>query len=321
MKSVGITGPPGAGKTTVLRAISAGRGVEIAAIPVRDSRLETLSQLHSSQKTTPLQISFRDVHATERTEAASVAQLRTTDAVLIVVPAFGGQEGPKALAAVLDNLVLSDMAPVEARLERARKDPAVRGEIETLTAALAHLEAGSLLRERDWETNELSALSALAPITMKPILALYNVDESSIGEAAPAARVEGLVACALLEAEASGLEPDESREILDSYGISEPLGGRIAAAVLRSLDLLTFFVTDHKETRALGVKRGATALDAAAQVHTDMARGFIRAEVAPFDKVAEAGSWEATKAATRTRVEGKDYVVNEGDVFRFRFSV
>lgn len=308
----------------MFRAVSHGHASgEIASVAVPDQRLNVLSKLHSSAKTTPIHINFIDIHAAERTEASAVGRLRTVDAVLIVVPAFGGQEPKKELAASLENMILADMLPVSTRLQRARKDTSIRGEVEILEAALDHLENGRLLREREWNEVAIHALSPLALISLKPIIALWNLHESEIDAAPPATDsvVEVISACALLEAEASALEPEESKEILEGYGIAQPLKERLISAVYRNLDLVTFFVTDQKETRALAVPKGATAFDAAGHVHTDMQRGFIRAEVASFEKVAEAGSWEKAKASGAVKVEGKEHPIAEGDVIRFRFSV
>lgn len=308
----------------MFRAVSHGHASgEIASVAVPDERLDMLSKLHSSAKTSPIHINFIDIHAAERTEASAVGRLRTVDVVLIVVPAFGGQEPEKELAASLENMVLADMVPVSTRLQRARKDSSIRGEVEILEAALEHLENGRLLMQREWNEVAIHALSPLAPISLKPIIGLWNLNESEI-DAAPRrteSMIELISACALLEAEAAVLEPEESKEILEGYGISQPLKERLISAVYQNLDLVTFFVTDQKETRAVALSKGSTALDAAGQVHSDMQRGFIRAEVAPFEKVAEAGSWEKAKTAGAVKVEGKEHPVAEGDVIRFRFSV
>lgn len=268
-----------------------------------------------------MQVNFVDVHAAERTEAAALGSIRTADAVLLVVPSYGGQDVGKAFESAVQTLLLADVGPISTRLEHARKDPELRGEVEALETALSEIEKSRFLRDRDWDSSALDALSSIAPITLKPTIALFNVDESRLEEQAPEAGMESLAACALLEAEAAALETEDRDEILAGYGISEPLEGRVIAAVLHSLDLITFFVTDRTETRALGVKKGVTAIEAAGYVHTDMQRGFIRAEVAAFEKVGEAGSWEAAKESGVARVEGKDYVVSDGDVLRFRFSV
>lgn len=322
MKAVGITGPAGSGKTTLFRALSGGRaGGAIAAVALRDPRLDQLSTVHSSGKTTPVHINILDVHAEERTEAAAIGRLRGVDAVVLVMPGFGGQDAERAFSSEIDNLILADLAPAESRLQRAKKDASLAAEVETLKSAIAQLESGRLLSERDWEAPDLHALTSIAPITLKPVIAIYNVDESKTAEQPPQVRVDSLAACLLLEAEAAELDIEESREILSGYGIDEPVADRVVAAVLRNLELITFFVTDRTESRGLELHRGSTALEAAGHVHSDMQRGFIRAEVSSFQEVVEAGSWEAAKAASLVRVEGREYVVADGDVIRFRFSV
>lgn len=322
MKAVGLTGPPGCGKSTLYRAMTGGRSSgEIAAVALQDTRLDTLAELHSSRKVTPVFLNVVDVHAAERTVAAAVARLRAMDALIVVLPAFGGQDGQAALRTTAEDLIVADMAPIETRLQKARKDPALKTEVETLQSALAHLEEGRFLRERDWKERDLLCMSSIAPLTIKPMVAVWNVDESRVSDPVPESPIPSVSACVSLEEEATTLDPESAQEILAGYGVSQPIAQRVVRAVFAELDLITFFVAGQKESRALELKREATAFDAAGQLHTDMQRGFIRAEVVPFDKVVEAGTWDKAKAAGAARVEGRDYAVSDGDVITFRFSV
>lgn len=323
MKAVGITGPQGSGKTTLWRAVTGGhtRG-EVAAVAVPDDRIDVLVALHASRKRVPVQIELVDVHAAARTDAAAVARLREMDALLCVMPAFGGQDATAELAGLRDRLVMADMGPLETRLVRARKDPAAKHEVPALEAALDHLLEGRFLSERDWEKAERKALANMAPVTLKPLVVVWNVDEEGLTAEPPdAGDLVSFVANAALEAEVADLPPDEAAPLLGAYGVSEPALGKVIRAVYRSLDLLTFFTTGEDETRAWEIARGALAPEAAGAIHSDIQRGFIRAEVVSYDDLVEAGSWDKAKANARLRVEGKDYRMAEGDVVNFRFAV
>lgn len=322
MKTVGITGPSGSGKSTLWQAISGLKQVgDVATVSVPDPRLDKLSELHGSRKTVYAQVEVVDVHATARTIAAAGARLRNMDALLVVVPGFGGQDGKAALEAMKDELLLADMGPIENRLSKAKRDPAAKAELPVLNAALDHLNDGDFLSTRTWEKEELAVFSALAPVTLKPMIVVYNVDEDALEATMEAPGFTVITVPALLEAEVAGLTPEESKDLLSAYGVEEPVMGRVIQEVYRSLDLITFFTTGEDESRAWELKRGATAPEAAGAIHTDIQRGFIRAEVISYEELVAAGHWDNAKAAAKIRVEGKDYVFKEGDCTNFRFNV
>lgn len=311
------------GKTTFLKAVSGlGPSAGIVTVSVPDARLDALAEVHRSPKRVPVHIELVDVHATERTEAAAIARLREVDAVVAMLPAFGGQNPLPALQSILEELVIADLGPIEKRLERARKDPSARTEVPALRKAAKHLSAGGRLAEAEWESDELTILAGLAPLTLKPIVAVLNVDESGLssrfdipGGLAP------LLVAAELEAEVSGMNEEDAAPLLSAYGIESPAAGKVVGAIFGLFDLITFFTINEKETHAWEVRRGIRAPEAAAHIHTDMQKGFIRAEAAPFDEVVSAGGWEEAKGKGLVRVEGKDYEVRDGDVLRIRFAV
>lgn len=326
MKSVGITGPPGSGKTTLWRAVTGGETKgEVAVVDVPDARLGVLAAMEHSKREVPIQIQMVDVHAAARTPAAALGELRTMDALLIVTPGFGGQDAAAELAAYQDELILADLGPVENRRDRARKDASARGEVPTLEAALAHLEAGQPLRSRSWEAEELRVFAPMALLTLKPAVVVRNVDEDGLGAAANVPAGDGelpsFAVSAALEAEVAGLDAAEAADLLGAYGITEPVLGRVIDAVYRMLDLITFFTAGEPEARAWEVRRGATAPEAAGVIHSDIQRGFIRAEVVGYQDLVAAGSWAAAKPKGVFRLEGKDYKMVEGDVCHFRFAV
>ncbi len=322
MKIVGITGPPGSGKTTLWRAISGlTPSGDVATVPVPDHRLEKLSEIHRSRRTVHAQLEVVDVHESSRTAAAATARLREMDALLVVLPAFGGQDPHKSWEAVRDDLILADMGPFETRLSKARRDPVSKAEVPVLEAAAEHLGRGELLGSRSWDKDELKVFSALAPLTLKPLIVVFNVDEESVGAELEVQGLTSLTVSAPLEAEVAGLTQKDAQDLLAAFGISEPITGRVIEQVYRSLDLITFLTTGEKESRAWEVRKGAAAPEAAGVIHSDIQRGFIRAEVASFETIVEAGSWDAAKAKGLIRVEGREYVVQEGDVTHFRFAV
>lgn len=322
MKRIGITGPAGSGKTTLFKAIS-GPDVkgDIATVAVPDPRLDKLVELHTSKSRVPVQLEVVDVHAAARTPSAATARLREMDAILAVIPAFAGQDAGAELSRLVDDLILADMSPVDTRLQRAKKDPAAKKEVPALEAAAAVLEKGDFISSREWDKTDLAVFSPLALITARPLIAVVNVDEASVSQDPPDSQITTFIASAALEAEVSGLSPEETSELLSAYGVSEPVLGKVIISVYRSLDLITFFTTSDKESRAWEVRRGATAPEAAGAIHSDLQRGFIRAEVVPYDKLVEAGSWDAARSKGQIRVEGKEYVFQEADVTHFRFAV
>lgn len=322
MKTIGITGPQGSGKSTLWRAISGLAPVgDVATVAVPDPRIDRLSELHRSKKTVYAQVEVVDVHATARTSAAASARLRNMDALVVVIPGFGGQDGAGALGGMVDELLLADMGPFETRMAKAKRDPSAKAELPVLQAALDHLNDGKFLSAREWEKEEMAVFSALAPLSLKPIILVYNVDEDALDATLDAAGFTCITVSALLEAEVAGMSPEEAKDLLGAYGVEEPVMGRVIQEVYRSLDLITFFTTGDDETRAWEVKRGATAPEAAGAIHTDIQRGFIRAEVITYDELVAVGDWDKAKAASKIRVEGKDYLFKEGDCTHFRFNV
>lgn len=322
MKSVGITGPAGSGKSTLWRAISGLKPVgDVATVSVPDPRLDKLTELHASRSTVSAQVEVVDVHAGARTASAATARLRNMDAVLLVLPGFGGQDGRSSIATIKDDLLLSDMGPFENRLAKARKDHSAKAEVPALEAALEHLGEGKFLRTRVWEKEERFVFSALAPITLKPLILVYNVDEDGLDEEVCDPDFSCISVSAMLEAEVAGMSSEEATDLLGAYGVEKPVMGRVIQEVYQSLDLITFFTTGDDESRAWEVRRGATAPEAAGAIHSDIQRGFIRAEVVSYEELVKAGSWDKAKAGSAIRVEGKDYLFKEGDCTHFRFNI
>jgi ribosome-binding ATPase len=304
--SVGIVGLPGAGKTTLFTALTkaggSGFGKEnVGMAQIADDRLARLAALVGARKITPATIRVVDVPGTG---PALLGGLRQVDAILAVADGFSDGADPAGDLETLElELLVADRDHVERRLERVEKeaksgDPAKRKEVEELRAVLAHLEGGASLR--DWD-GELPP--ELEPLTTKPLLSVVNGGPDGID--------------LQLEAELAAMSDEEAAEFRDGPSALEEVVRRLRDA----LDLITFFTAGEKETRAWTLRRGQTALEAAGSIHTDIARGFIRCETISTDDLLEAGSHaEAARRGTQ-RLEGKTYVVQDGDVLNIRFNV
>lgn len=308
---VGIVGLANSGKTTLFNALTKA-GAEITAYAsvsdkanvgmatIADPRLSPLAELVSARKVTPAAVRVVDVPGTG---PQLLGNIRQVDAILAVAGGFADGADPESdLETLALELLVADRDHVERRLERMQKeaksgDAGKRKEVETLTAILEHLDTGATLAE--WE----GVLPAeLDPLTTKPLIALVN------GPAGIDLK---------LEAELAELPDDEAAEFRDGPSALDEVTRRLQAA----LGLISFFTVGDKETRAWTLRQGETALDAAETIHSDIARGFIRCEVIPAEELLAAGSHaEAARRGTQ-RLEGKTYVVADGDVLNIRFNV
>jgi GTP-binding protein YchF len=324
MRDIGLVGVPFSGKSTLFTALtragSHGGQANVAVVPVPDPRLAVLTEMERSEKTVPAQVRFVDVPGGV-SSAQGLAKLREVDALAVVVRCFGADRRPKEeLADVQGELLLADLAVMESALEKARKRAKGQSsqEVEALERAKQALDDERPLRDAGLEHEDADHLRAIAPLTLKPEVLVANLEEGE--QILP--ELDGAVGVyASIEAETAEMEPSEARSLLEEFGVSEPGLERVIAAGYGALDLITFLTTGDDETRAWEVRRGATAPEAAGVIHTDLQRGFIRAEVISYDELVAAGSMEAAKAAGKLRVEGKDYVVQEGDILHVRFAV
>jgi GTP-binding protein YchF len=354
MKDIGIVGLPQSGKTTLFNALTrvgapaggaAGRA-SVAAVPVPDPRVDVLAELERSRKRVFVQARFVDVAglsvggAGGGLAAQGLGALREADALAMVLAAFdgaglpgGAPDAAEAAAELTLELTVADLESIGGGAEKAaRKATAgVKGaaqEAATLARARDLLGAGTPLRTAAWEPEERRVLRNFAPLTLKPALAVLNLGEDEAGKAAErAAAAEvalGLPTVAIaaaLEAEAAELAPGEAAALLAEYGVQRGGLDQVVGAAWRLLDLVTFLTTGEDESRAWEVRRGATAPEAAGRIHSDLQRGFIRAEVVGYDDLVAAGGWDAAKGKGLLRAEGKSYVVREGDVLHVRFNV
>jgi GTP-binding protein YchF len=324
MRDIGLVGVPFSGKSTLFRALtragSHGGQANVAVVPVPDPRLSVLTEMERSKKTVPAQVRFVDVPGGV-SSAQGLAKLREVDALAVVLRCFGAERNPaQELAEVRGELLLADLAIVDSALEKAAKRAKGRGgpEVDALQRAKDALDAERPLREESLSEEEVGHLKAIAALTLKPEVVVANLEE---GEEPPAELGDAVGVYASIEAETTEMDPEEARALLEEFGVSEPGLERVIAAGYGALDLITFLTTGDDETRAWEVRRGATAPEAAGAIHTDLQRGFIRAEVISYDELVASGSMDVAKAAGKVRVEGKDYVVCEGDILHVRFAV
>jgi ribosome-binding ATPase len=324
VKDIGLVGVPFSGKSTLFTALTRagthGGQANQAVVPVPDARLAVLTEMERSEKTVAAQVRFVDAPGGV-SSAQGIAKLREVDALAVVIRCFGADADPAGeLANVRTELLLADLAVIENALPRAEKKSRVNPgvEAEPLRKAKAALDSETPLRDADLSPAETDTLRGIAPLTLKPEIVIANLEE---GADTPAELVDAVGVFASIEAETADMDPSEARALLEEFGVKEPGLEKVIAACYRALDLITFLTTGEDETRAWEVRRGAKAPDAAGVIHTDLQRGFIRAEVIAYDELVVAGSMEKAKAAGKVRVEGKDYLVREGDILHVRFSV
>jgi ribosome-binding ATPase YchF (GTP1/OBG family) len=340
---VGILGRVGSGRGTIFDALTAGQGAPRSAGKTRlgiarviDPRVDRLTGLCQPKKTVHAEatIAVPANAGSGPVEIAPVREMRDLVAYAHVVGVFGGDDlaadAARQISELTTELVLADMERVENRRARIAKGGGARpGEEEALARATAQLEAEQPLRLLAWEEPVLALLGELGLMSQRPLLTVLNVPEARAGEAPPAAVLaaargvgaELLWLCATLEAEISALEPASQAEFLSAYGLAEPVAGRFVRACLELLDQICFFTVGPDEVRAWNIRRGTTARRAARTIHTDLEKGFIRAEVIDYDVFVAHGSEAKVKAAGKLRLEGKDYVVRDGDIITVRFNV
>ncbi|MGA9533213.1 MAG: DUF933 domain-containing protein [Anaerolineales bacterium] len=344
---IGLVGLAGSGKTTVFNAMTGlavpvgyGGQLRLGTVRVPDERIDRLSAIFSPKKTTYAEVTFCDVpgeHGGERMGLSSKALsiIREQEALALVIRDFQDEAADGAahplqdLNVFSDECILADLELVEGLLTRARKEnlpPADRARFEQMQAAL---EDGIPLRTLSADALDRDHLKGYQLLTDRPLLVVVNRDEDRAADPLPddlAALIDelgaaGLSLSASVEAEIAALDADDQAAFLQDLGLTESALGRFIQAAYMHLDLISFFTVGEDEVRAWTITRGMTAREAAGKIHTDLKRGFIRADVIPYDVFIEHGSEQAVKTAGLLQTVGKEYVVADGDIMNVRFNV
>lgn len=354
---IGIVGLPNVGKSTLFNALTnndilaanypfATIEPNTGIVPVPDERLQKLANLYGSTKIIPATVTFVDiaglVAGASKGEGLGnkfLANIRQCDAIVHIVRAFESGDvihvadrvDPKDDIEVINTeLILADMQTIENRLPKLQKEakakPAARASVEYLQQLLTHLQAGTPLSQLD--KLDMEHIGDLHLLTAKPVIYAFNVDEDTLVDDARKQELATLVSparaifvCAKLEDEIKGLTPEDAGELLESYGVKETGLQQMIHAAYDTLGLQSYLTAGPKEVRAWTIKQGSTAPQAAGVIHTDFERGFIAAQIVDFDDLIAAGSEVAAKQQGKMRTEGKEYVMQPGDIVEFRFNV
>ena len=324
----------------------------VGVVPVPDERLNVLARMYAPEKLTPTTIEFVDIAGLVRGAYKGeglgnkfLSHIREVDAIVHVVRCFeddnivhvdGSVDPARDMETINLELIFADLETIERRADRARKngkggDKQCLAEAALCDRIKAHLESGKPVRTMELSDDEHAAVKAMFLLTTKPVIYVANISEDEIGQKNPladklyaAAKAEGaeaLTICAKVEEEIAELSPEEKQAFIEELGIGESGLDKLVKACYKLLGLISYLTAGPKEVRAWTIERGTKAPQAAGKIHTDFERGFIRAEIVSYDTLMENGTMLACKEKGLIRSEGKDYVMQDGDIVVFRFNV
>ena len=344
---VGLVGFAGSGKTTVFNTLTSlhvptgfGGEVHLGAVKVPDERIDALSKIFKPKKTTYAEIVFSDIPGEHGAESRGLSRkalerIREQDVLCLVLRAFSNPAVERApdpvadLQAFLTECVLADLGAVERRLDRARKEKLDPIEVAAFQKMKETLEQELPIRSISTQALNRDLLKGYGLLTDRPLLVALNQSEQDAAKPMPTGlqrtletqQAAGMVLSASVEAEIAAMDPTDQAAFLADLGVSEPALSRFIRTSYGLLDLISFFTVGEDEVRAWPIRRGTRARQAAGRIHSDLERGFIRAEVTPYEQFMKYGSEHAARDAGQLKLEGKDYVVADGDILSIRFNV
>lgn len=360
---IGLAGLPMSGKTSIFNMATRGKAqtrdylvqtdeINSGIIKVPDARIDKLCKIFNPKKTTFATVEFTDIpgisHEENKAASKVLANIRSCDAIMLVIRLFGGNEVPHIHnridpAADLEELCLefifSDLEMVSNKIERLNRDmkagkkPELVKELEFMESLKTFLENGKLLKDYEFTADQKLLIKGFRFLTQKPMLLVGNCsDEQFSAQDSDATAVAFKTACktygwepmfisAQTEMEIASLSPEEENVFLEEFGLKESSRTRLINAAYKLLNYISFLTVGEGEVRAWPIQNGTTALKAAGRIHSDIERGFIRAEVVAYDHFIDLGTKAAVKSAGLSRLEGKEYTVKDGDIIDFRFNV
>jgi GTP-binding protein YchF len=345
---VGIIGLAKSGKTTVFNALTGSevqtgtygaQKANLAVIKVPDERIDYLSNIFKPKKTTYAEISFvdipgpSDISANALGDTKTIDSIKVVDTLAVVVRAFTDEMTTEKTSPLEDfkniesELVVLDLIVLEKKLERMKKEQKKGAEFELINKCKDWLDNEKPLRLLELNEADTKILSGFQMLSIKPMLAVMNTGEDSSADISDLAqylesqKIPYISLCGTIEMEIASMDPAEQAEFLAELGIEIPARSKFIRAAYELSDLISFFTAGEDEVRAWTIKRGDLAPRAAGKIHSDIERGFIRAEVISYDDFKEFGSASKAKDAGRFRLEGKQYLVSDGDIINFRFNV
>jgi len=334
---IGIIGPPQSGKTSVLRILlQADVSGNIGIFKAVDHRVEEISRAFSSKKTSYPELTFVDLGHVPDLNKKDLSQLQDIDLFICVIGAFFSEDPEKAFERVVTDIIITDLEVLQNRIARIGKEGKKSGseqELKILEKYQAVLSEGMLLRKAGLDKEEINLLSGLVFLSSKPLILAINISEEDRDQGTLEKKIKPLeeYACSMdircirffgkLESEVLELEPGERERFLKEMASGGNFRGDVSRLILTELNLITFFTTGDKESRGWYLRSGLPVIEAAGKIHSDMRRGFIRAEVVNFEDFSRLGSMHKAREAGVLKVEGKDYIVKDADIINIRFNV